>query len=176
MRRWPGTVDDPKLSSSLYDHSKSITIQLKLKLKTTLLIHNTYIKKYFLPDNENKLIIIPCRGSVVISMAKFNHLVVYTSLGSKVGIESWKIPIQSLWKPTRHTKVNMILCVFSSYVNARVVTINETHLKLCHYFSNSPQRLLPLISTVTTATTSKSGSREPEPDLFFSLLFLKQNT
>ena len=39
---------------------------------------------------------------------------------------------------------------------------------------NSPQRLLPLIMTVTTATTSKSGSREP--DLFFSLLFLKQNT
>jgi len=31
--------------------------------------------------------------------------------------------------------------------------------------SNSPQRLLPLISTVTTATTSKSGSRET--DLFF---------
>ena len=40
--------------------------------------------------------------------------------------------------------------------------------------SNSPQRLLPLINTVTTATTSKSGSREP--DLFFSLLLLKQNT
>jgi len=31
--------------------------------------------------------------------------------------------------------------------------------------SNSPYRLLPLISTVTTATTSKSGSRET--DLFF---------
>jgi len=42
------------------------------------------------------------------------------------------------------------------------------------FASNSPQRLLPLISTVTTATTRKSGSREP--DLFFSLLFLKQNT
>jgi len=40
--------------------------------------------------------------------------------------------------------------------------------------SNSPQRLLPLICTVTTATTSKSGSRET--DLFFSLLFLKPNT
>ena len=38
----------------------------------------------------------------------------------------------------------------------------------------TPQQLLPLISTVTTATTSKSGSREP--DLFSSLLFLKQNT
>jgi len=34
---------------------------------------------------------------------------------------------------------------------------------------NSPQRLLPLISTVTTATTSKSGSREP--DLFFHFYF-----
>jgi len=35
--------------------------------------------------------------------------------------------------------------------------------------ANSPQRLLPLISTVTTATTSKSGSREP--DLFFHFYF-----
>jgi len=42
------------------------------------------------------------------------------------------------------------------------------------YTPKSPQQLLPLISTVTTATTSKSGSREP--NLFFSLLFLKQNT
>ena len=35
--------------------------------------------------------------------------------------------------------------------------------------ANSPQRLLPLISTVTTATTSKSGSGEP--DLFFHVYF-----
>jgi len=35
---------------------------------------------------------------------------------------------------------------------------------------NFPQRLLPLISTVTTATTSKSGSREPDL-LFFTFMF-----
>jgi len=48
----------------------------------------------------------------------------------------------------------------------------STHLEMVYDTcrnANSPQRLLPLISTVTTATTSISGSREP--DLFFHFYF-----
>ena len=77
---------------------------------------------------------------------------------------------QDLHRFQHYMNIDKTYWLFGLNVFSRVLTWFFYNTQFC-IRPNSPQRLLPLISTVTIATTSKSGSRET--DLFFFTFIFK---